>query len=138
MGDLVCLMQDLTSEVSTYQIPAKLTDAMAMNVPILMTDVPPIRDLAALGAVELLGETPLGEKIAQIFSDYEDVRRRASFAREIYLSEFSYSVNADRLWDVMQSANDRGGDAIAKFEALVDFHREEFAVGQRKVTSRTA
>ncbi len=38
-ADLVCLLQDPASEVSRYQMPAKLTDALAMGIPVLATDV---------------------------------------------------------------------------------------------------
>jgi hypothetical protein len=47
MADLICILQDPNSPISEYQIPAKLTDAIAMNVPVLITDVPPLADIIA-------------------------------------------------------------------------------------------
>src|SRR5215217_7737675 len=49
IGDLVCLLQERESEVARYQMPSKFTDALAMKIPILATEVPPLMNLASLG-----------------------------------------------------------------------------------------
>lgn len=46
MADVYCILQDTDSLVSKYQIPAKMSDALAMGVPIMITDVPAISDLS--------------------------------------------------------------------------------------------
>lgn len=44
IADLICLLQDQDSVVSQYQLPAKLMDAMAMEVPVIATLTYPLKD----------------------------------------------------------------------------------------------
>ena len=69
-GDLVCLLQEPNSTISQFQMPAKFTDALAMGIPVLASDAPPLRNLARVGLVELLGSAPLERKIENIFSNH--------------------------------------------------------------------
>ena len=44
IADGVCLLQDPDSPIARYQIPAKLTDALAVGVPVATTRVAPLAD----------------------------------------------------------------------------------------------
>ncbi|MES2634307.1 MAG: glycosyltransferase [Pseudomonadota bacterium] len=44
-ADFVCLALDTASDVTDYQVPAKITDAIAMRVPVLMASSPAVADL---------------------------------------------------------------------------------------------
>lgn len=101
MGDLVCLLQNPDSEVSQYQMPAKFTDALAMGIPILATDVPPLRNPASAGLIELLGDASLEQKIEEIFSNYAQFKEKASRNREVFLQEYSYAAAAEKLESVI-------------------------------------
>jgi glycosyltransferase involved in cell wall biosynthesis len=51
MADCCVLMQDVNHPWSRYQIPAKLTDALAMKIPTLVSETPAVSELVAQGAV---------------------------------------------------------------------------------------
>ena len=103
IGDLVCLLQNPDSEVSQYQMPAKFTDALAMGIPILASDVPPLRAPASAGLVELLGDASLEQKIEEIFSNYAHFKEKASRNRKTFLQEYSYAAAAEKLESVILS-----------------------------------
>ncbi|MCP4456914.1 MAG: glycosyltransferase family 4 protein, partial [Cytophagales bacterium] len=43
IADLICLLQDVDSPVSKYQMPAKLSDALMMGIPVIATPVEPLK-----------------------------------------------------------------------------------------------
>ena len=87
-GDLICLLQDEDNPVSRFQMPAKFTDGLAMGIPMLATNLPPLASLANEGLVELLNDTPLEERIDEIFRDYDAHKRAAMRNRQVFLDEY--------------------------------------------------
>lgn len=51
IADCCVLFQDTNSPISKFQIPAKLSDAFAMRVPVIATVTDPLKELVACGAV---------------------------------------------------------------------------------------
>ena len=49
IGDLVCLLQDPTHRTTEHQLPAKLTEVLAMGVPVLARETPPLEQLVRDG-----------------------------------------------------------------------------------------
>lgn len=89
--DLACALQAPDHPVSRYQMPAKVTDAMAMGVPCLVTAVPPLQPLIDKDVVEVFdGDWPLHERIRGIFHHAEETADRARRAREVFLESYSY------------------------------------------------
>jgi len=127
IGDLVCILQDRESEVARNQMPSKFTDALAMQIPILATEVPPLMNLASLGLVELLGDTPLDQKIDEIFSNYAPFKRKAVENRKVFLEEYSYTAAAEKLESVVLPLLDKTPPIPEEFERLLKFHREVFS-----------
>lgn len=126
LGDLVCLIQDREHEVSNYQIPAKFTDAVAMGIPVLANDVPPLRDLAGSGLVEPLRDRRLEEAIDTIFSNYADFKRRAMQNRRIFVAEYSYAVNATKLANIIELLREEDPVFPQAFSDLLTFHQQRF------------
>ncbi|WP_428678125.1 glycosyltransferase [Reyranella sp.] len=105
MADGVCLLQDVSSPVSAYQIPAKLTDALATGVPVAVTDVAPFRDIPSPSVVTLVRrDGDLDAFLTNISKgragDVACVRR----SRDFFLGELSYAVNVARLNAISRSA----------------------------------
>src|SRR6202022_3247006 len=69
IGDLVCLPQDETTEFVRYQTPMKLTEALAMGVPVLGRETPSLMPFARLGLIETIGDAPLSERISELLAD---------------------------------------------------------------------
>ena len=126
-GDLVCLLQDAGDVTSHFQMPAKFTDGLAMGIPILATDVPPLRNLANAGLVELVGDTPLDVKICEVFENLEVYRRRALRNRATFIQEYSYGANLPRLVQLIDRVRESPAPIPQEFHELIDYHREMFS-----------
>jgi len=105
-GDAVCLLQDTSSPISDFQIPAKLSEALAMGLPVLASRVTPFADLIASGAVQPIDtDEELRNAIDNIALAENDLAR--SLRRELFLSEFSYAANRPRLRQAVKIARAR-------------------------------
>ena len=125
-GDLVCLLQDGKSVVSSYQIPAKLTDALAMGIPVIANDAPPLAKFADEGLVELLGDAPLSEKIDDIFRNHDVYKARAQENREKFLLEYSYGACRPWLKKMIDRLVGNPEPVPDEFHELIEYHRATF------------
>ena len=103
VADVVCLLQDEGSAISLTQFPAKLSDAMAMGVPVIVSGAAPLRELVALGCAVCCDEAALPQALRQIFDQRPD--RMVAEARDLFLREFSYAVNRERLQSALSQAS---------------------------------
>lgn len=118
MADAVFLLQDPASAISDYQISAKLTDALAMGVPVFATPVPPLRDLIAVGAVMPVADTAQLRAALQSVSEKPSTVGADQRARDYYLTELSYGVNAARLDIAFDAATTQSRKAVPAFDDL--------------------
>jgi glycosyltransferase involved in cell wall biosynthesis len=118
-ADLVPLLQDPAARIAQSQVPAKLADALQHGVPVVATDVPPLRDLARRGVVDLIGPQDFaGYLKAAMTRGHSPERARA--ARRVFESEFGLEVNRARLGLAIDEAlagfnpvRPRAADALA-------------------------
>lgn len=90
-ADLVCAFQEPESKVSEYQMPAKIVDAMAMEVPVIATDVPPLRGLIGAGAVDSVTHDNLAARIAAwLEASARERSPQVERARALFLGHYSY------------------------------------------------
>ncbi|MGD9715368.1 MAG: glycosyltransferase, partial [Thermomicrobiales bacterium] len=94
-ADCVPLIQDLGHAISQYQIPAKISDALALGVPILLSDVPPVRDLLSRPGIVVAKQGELEQAIRHLTARDRQVNR--DNIRLSFLDEFSNAVNGARL-----------------------------------------
>ena len=90
IADLVCLLQDQENEVSRFQFPAKAVDAIAMGVPVLALQTPPIKPLIDQGVIFPTTLNSLAEDIQRILSDADLYTRKQIDKRSVFLDQFSY------------------------------------------------
>jgi glycosyltransferase involved in cell wall biosynthesis len=126
-ADLVCLLQDVESGISRYQIPAKVTDALAMGVPCIATPVPPLQPLIDKEAILPLAGAPLHELIDLILRDTTLSARTSRRGREVFLEEFSYAAVRPRLDGVIASLAADPRPMPARLNERVEFQRSVFA-----------
>ena len=126
-GDLICILQDKRKVVSHFQMPAKFTDGLSMCIPMLATNVPPLVNLAQTRLVELLGDTPLDQKIDEIFGNYGTYKHMAEQNRKVFLDEYSYGANLPRLKATIDHLLNHPAPIPDEFRALVTYHREIFS-----------
>ena len=92
-ADLVILWLDPNTTASHYQMPYKLTDALAMNVPVIANDVSDLGNLGRSGYLHLVkyGDIDaLKQKVLEIFEQTTNTKQMVEAARKLYLRQFSY------------------------------------------------
>lgn len=136
MADAVFLLQDPASPIAEYQIPAKLTDALALGVPCYATPVPPLVDLIAAGAlIPIENDADLLVALRDLAEAGKTVARSRR-ARDYYLSELSYEVNAARLKTAFASAAAAPQPTMPAFDALFDMLEAQTGVTLPRFQSR--
>lgn len=95
-ADLACVLQDPNHPVTAHQMPAKITDTLAMEVPCLVTPTAPLAPLLERSVLQVFEPgDELHERIARIFDDPDEARARAARGRRLFLEELSYEAVAD-------------------------------------------
>ncbi len=102
-ADLVCLLQD-ESPISRAQLPAKAIDALAMSVPILAYETPPIRSLIRNGVIEKTTPDALLQDLKRMLVDSAHYRERQAANRPLFETRYSYKAVADQLRDIVLAA----------------------------------
>jgi len=125
-ADLVCVLQRPDSGIGRYQIPAKVTDALAMGVPCLTTRVAPLAGLIERGALEVLDDTPLAPRIEELLTDGERARARALANRSVFLETASYAAVRPALAGIVERLLADVPPQPPAFTELLDHHRAVF------------
>jgi len=104
IADLVCLIQDPESEISRYQLPAKVIDALSMGIPVLATDTGPLASLVRAGVVTPVTPDSLAPSIDRMLSEADAHRRKQLERRDLFLKQYSYAAITDTMLDPLLSA----------------------------------
>ena len=126
-GDLICLLPTADQVTSHFQMPAKFTDALAMGIPVLASNVPPLKNLADEGLVELLDNMPLDQKIDHIFCNYDLYKGKAMENREVFLRKYSYGANLPSLKNMISRLLRSSTSIPNEFRELIAYHRKIFS-----------
>ncbi|MGA2952372.1 MAG: glycosyltransferase [Caulobacteraceae bacterium] len=103
-ADLVPILQNVGAEISSTQIPAKLSDALQYGVRAVATDAPPFRDIALKGAVDLINGVEFAEYLATVRREAVSEPLREHRIR-VFEEEFSFAVNRPRLALAIEEAS---------------------------------
>lgn len=122
MADGVCLLQDSDSPVAAYQIPAKLSEALATGVPVAVTPVAPFRDIPAPHIViPIHDDADLDGFLKDVSVGTFDTEEHRTRARQYFVGELSYAVNAARLSALVDAALDRPAQWHRDWSSLLHF-----------------
>lgn len=127
-ADLSCVLQDPTHPVARYQMPAKVSDALAMGVPCLVVPTPPLQPLIDADLLEVWqpGEE-LHERLAAVFDDLDATRARALRGRAHFRDHLSYAAVGDRLAPVLDALIDDPSPSDPRLDELVAAPERAFA-----------
>jgi len=123
VGDICVLLQDVGSEVSQFQIPAKLSDALGMGLVVLLSETAAVADVIESAAVVRVGEGDLAGVLDRVLSDEAECDKLRVRGRELLAAEFGFGVNRPRLAGVMDGV--RRGVGVLSDELnllLAGFH----------------
>jgi glycosyltransferase involved in cell wall biosynthesis len=136
IADAVCLFQDPASEVSKYQLPAKVVDALAMGVPVISTDLVPLRPLIEAGAVITADAQSLAPVLRRTLDDGERLKQEQLARRDLFLRDYSYAAIARTLEEQIVALLDQGVRPLApRALAFLELQR---SLGNTKATAQTA
>lgn len=121
LADLICILQDPQSPVSRYQMPAKFTDALAMGIPVIAYDVPPLRPYHAAGLVEFVERDSLAAKLVEVFENYPGFKAAAVANIDAFKKEFSYASGRNKLKEIFSAALQSNKPLNEEFRELLRF-----------------
>jgi len=121
MADTVFILQDPASPISEYQIPAKLTDALALGVPVYATPVPPLEDLISAGAMKPAPDQEALENALRRLADDGPEAEAGQKGRQAFLAELSYTVNSSRIVASVHQAQEVNRTEIPEYDQLLSF-----------------
>ena len=131
-ADLVTLLQDEEAPASTFQMPAKFTDALSMGIPVLASNVPPLMNLADEGLVELLGHASPAQKIDEMLSNHPTRVERATENRQTFLRAYSYRGAMPALIELIQRCTNHPKPIPNAFRDLVSYHQNTFGMERER------
>lgn len=102
MADVVCLPQDEGHATSQYQLPAKAIDAVAMGIPLLVTNTPPLRQLVHDRVAELVDTEDIPAALERLGGSAAGVDEWRQKVRGKFLQKYSYANAAEKLREIIQ------------------------------------
>jgi len=125
-ADLVPLIQDTSHAISQFQIPAKVSDALSLGVPVLATSTPPLKDLIAAGTIHETDTERLADSIRELKNKAQSnvlagSDNTVSEERRNFVNELGMGVNRARLEQAILEAQARvaAGAEVIEEEAMV-------------------
>jgi glycosyltransferase involved in cell wall biosynthesis len=120
MADVCILLQQGRGRAAQLQTPAKLTDALAMQVPVLASRTEGLGEFIDRKAVSPTSQQSLPQDLVALWDQPDSVARRTELmtrGRQVFDEHLSYAVNAERLTVAMQSARARtvAGDSLPRW-----------------------
>jgi GT2 family glycosyltransferase len=106
VGDICVLWQDSDSMVSKFQIPAKLSDALAMGLTVLLGESAAVADIIESKAVVKVSQSDLARVLDRILSAQGERDRLGNQARELFTKEFGFAINRRRLTQFLRGDGD--------------------------------
>jgi glycosyltransferase involved in cell wall biosynthesis len=115
LADVVVLLNE--GEIAEFQSPAKLSDALAMGLPVLVSKPAPLREMVARGwAVGLEGDH-LAKQLEGWLTNPNRRAQLAQRARAGFLEELTVRGVAARLAETLPTATARSSAAAAALDA---------------------
>ena len=105
-ADICLLLQGEESLVSRFQTPAKLSDALAMGVPVLVLVSPnlPLQAAIAEGAIQAVLPSDLGAALGLLLSQPERAQSQGDAGRAYFLRHMSLAVTVPVLQQAVAQA----------------------------------
>jgi GT2 family glycosyltransferase/glycosyltransferase involved in cell wall biosynthesis len=102
LADCCVLMQDPSDLCASFQIPSKLSDALAMSIPVIVTATPALADAIAAGAVILATPDNLASQLAASLDQPNP--HLADVGHRYFTEHLSLATNAARLQRLLDTS----------------------------------
>lgn len=133
IADCCVLLQDTSSTISKYQIPAKLSDALAMRVPVLVSSTEALEDPIASGAVVA---TTLKNLAVHLATNLDcPSQEQTDKGWHYFVKHLSFEANASKLRRVAECAHNKPVSS-AFYKILSTISNDKFFLGACKTLAR--
>jgi len=120
IADCCLLLQDSKSTAAQYQTPAKLSDALAMGVPVLCSVTPALEEYVQLGAIQKTSIQELKQHLASVLKPITRETDKESNGRSTFSKLLSITACANGLKNsVSQLSSTTNGKAIKNIAHLL-------------------
>lgn len=102
MADVVCLPQDEEHAISKFQLPAKAIDAVAMGVPLLVSNTLPLRQLVDDQVAEHVTAADIPAALQRLAGRKELIEQWQKDVRGRFLRRYSYAAAAEQMRELIQ------------------------------------
>lgn len=102
MADVVCLPQDEEHAISKFQLPAKAIDAVAMGIPLLVTNTSPLRQLVDDRVAELVTAAEIPAALQRLAGRTELIEQWRKDVRGRFMGRYSYAAAAQQMREMIQ------------------------------------
>ena len=126
LADVCLALQHPDSQVTIAQVPAKLSDALAMGKPVVATQNRAFSDLDLGDLACLTDLTNLEDQLRRALDAEQQSPEMARRRREKFLAEFSLAVNAQRVQKVVRQLPAADDAALLKFMRVILPHFRGF------------
>ncbi len=111
MADVICLPQDVENPISSFQLPAKAIDAVAMGIPLLVTRTPPLMQLVHDGVAVLIDYENLPDQLRRSAIDGAHNKEWYANLRAHFMERYSYRAAAKLMREIVERALRNGPQA---------------------------
>lgn len=120
IADCCVLLQDPTHPYATFQIPAKLSDALAMRIPVITSTTPALGDPIAAGAVIASSTENLATQLASTLDQPNAAQIDAG--QRYFTEHLTLAANAARLQRLLEITTSTLSPALRQFLTQLSVH----------------
>lgn len=121
VGDICVLMQDKDSKVAEYQLPAKLIDALAMGLTVLLSVTPATQFLADDGVVIPVNSKNLLSVLeSEIVKEKDD--RYMKYLHDYFINNLSIEAYQNTMHDILHKTKNKKFSFYEKINILVSMN----------------
>lgn len=105
VADCCVLLQDTSNPCSNYQIPAKLSDALAMGLNVLCTETNAIKEVIDAGAVVATKKDKISENLSLILDNPNLIENKKKI--KYFYENMTIKSNASRVMKIIKEINSK-------------------------------
>lgn len=134
IADCCVLLQNINSLASRYQIPAKLSDALAMKVPVLSSRTEALEDVIESGAVLMTSSDQLASDLSEVLCSKNE--QIVNYGYQYFIDNLTTNTNAIKMQKIISAPYKKASsDGLRKilsnvlesnFNFAIDFKKLEF------------
>lgn len=122
LGDICILLQDIDNEISRYQLPAKLIDALAMGLKVFLQSTPATQNIVDSGWVQAVTEDNLACHLIKFLSKYSMIEADKIKQHYYFVKYFSMHAYEPLIHQLVIDAQPQTPTFKQQYQAIKKIH----------------